>query len=180
MLEWLFVTIAVLAMLGVYLSWTAGRLDRRHARIAASLAVLDAELLRRSASVLDLATAGLLDPATAVVLADAASRARTAADGDRYQAESDLTAVLVAALGDPEDVAELRADPAAAAALDDLATACRRAAHARRFHNELVRGVVRLRRKALVRWLRLAGYAPMPEMVELDDTIPDGLAMFQR
>lgn len=41
--EWLFVTIAVLAALGVYLSWTAGRLDRRHARLEASRAVLDAE-----------------------------------------------------------------------------------------------------------------------------------------
>ncbi|SDU72930.1 hypothetical protein [Jiangella alkaliphila] len=175
--EWLFVTIAVLAALGVYLSWTAGRLDRRHARLAASLAVLDAELLRRSGSVLDLATAGLLDPATSVALADAASRARTASEGaERYQAESDLTAVLTAVLDDPADLEPLRSDPAAEAALDELGMACRRAAHARRFHNELVRGSIRLRRKALVRWLRLAGYAPMPQTVELDDTVPRGLA----
>ncbi|MBB5789030.1 hypothetical protein [Jiangella mangrovi] len=175
--EWLFVTIAVLAALGVYLSWTAGRLDRRHARLDASRAVLDAELLRRSGSVLDLATAGLLDPATSVALADAASRARTAAEGtERYQAESDLTAVLTAVLDDPDDLVGLRSDPAAEAALEELAMACRRAAHARRFHNELVRGAIRLRRKALVRWLRLAGYAPMPETVELDDTVPHGLA----
>lgn len=175
-MEWLFVAIAVLALFGVYLSWTAGRLDRRHARIEASGAVLDAELLRRSATVLDLATAGLLDPATSVVFADAASRARTAEGVERFQAESDLTAVLTAALGDPDDVDALREDAAAAAALDELAMACRRAAHARRFHNELVRGAVRLRRKALVRWLRLAGYAPMPETVELDDAVPPGLA----
>lgn len=175
-MEWLFVTIAVLAVLGVYLSWTAGRLDRRHARLDASRAVVDAEFLRRSGSVLDLASAGMLDPATSVILADAASRARIAADADRWQAESDLTAVLAAAMEDPEDIAALRADPAAAAALDELAMACRRAAHARRFHNEMVRSVIRLRRKSLVRWLRLAGYAPMPETVELDDTVPYGLA----
>lgn len=174
--EWVFVSIVVLAMLGVYLSWTAGRLDRRHARIAASRAVLDAELLRRSGSALDLARSGLLDPATSVLLADAASRARIADGAERDQAQSDLTAVLNAAMDDPDEVAELRSDPAADAALDELAMACRRAAHARRFHNELVRGAVRLRRKALVRWLRLAGRAPMPETVELDDTIPRGLA----
>lgn len=175
-MQWVLITIAVLAALGVYLSWTAGRLDRRHTRLDASRAVLDAEFLRRSGSVLDIATAGLLDPATSVVLADAASRARTADDTERYQAESDLTAVLVAAFDDPDDLVPLRDDPAAAAALDELAMACRRAAHARRFHNELVRGAIRLRRKALVRWLRLAGYAPMPETVELDDRVPPGLA----
>jgi hypothetical protein len=175
-MEWLISTVVLLAMLGVYLSWTAGRLDRRHARIDASWAMLDAEFLRRSGSVLDLATAGLLDPATSVVMADAASRARTTEGAERYQAESDLTAILTVALGDADDVAVLRRDPPAAVALDDLATACRRAALARRFHNELVRGALRLRRKALVRWLRLAGYAPMPETVELDDTVPRGLS----
>lgn len=174
-MQWLFVVIAVLAVLGVYLSWTAGRLDRRHTRIDGSRAVLDAEYLRRSGSVLDLASSGLLDPATSVILADAASRARTAGPADRDQAESDLTAVLTAVMDDLEVVADLRSTPDAAAALDELAMACQRAAHARRFHNELVRGAVRLRRKALVRWLRLAGYAPMPETVELDDRVPHGL-----
>ncbi|WP_298331541.1 hypothetical protein [Haloactinopolyspora sp.] len=174
-MEWLFIVIAVLVALGVYLSWTAGRLDRRHARIDKSRAVLEAEFLRRSGCVLDVASSGLLDPATSVILADAASRARTASGSERDQAESDLTAVLTAVFDDPDDVAELRSDPSAAAALDELAMACRRAAHARRFHNELVLGAVRLRRKVLVRWLRLAGYAPMPETVELDDRVPHGL-----
>ncbi len=172
-MQWLFVVVAVLACLGVYLSWTAGRLDRRHARIDASRAVLDAEFLRRSSCVLEISSTGLLDPSASVVLADAASRARTGADRD--QAESDLTAVLTAILDDPDDVSELRSVPEASAVLDELARACRRAAHARRFHNELVRGAIRLRRKALVRWLRLAGHAPMPETVELDDRIPHGL-----
>lgn len=166
---------AVLLLLGVYLSWTAGRLDRLHARVDASLAVLDAELLRRSASALELATAGLLDPATSVVIADAASRARVVADGARYQAESDLTAVLCAALDDPQDLAALRDEqPALAQPLDELGMACRRVAHARRFHNEMVRGAQRLRRKALVRWLRLAGHAPWPETVEFDVSVPRG------
>ncbi|WP_166350525.1 hypothetical protein [Phytoactinopolyspora limicola] len=170
---WIPVVVGVLFLLGVYLSWTAGRLDRLHARVDASRAVLDAELLRRSASALELATANLLDPATSVVVADAASRARTAGDNERYQAESDLTAVLTAALGEPEELAAWREDvPLLADALGELSLACRRAAHARRFHNEVVRAAQRLRRKVLVRWLRLAGHAPWPETAELDDTIP--------
>ncbi|NEE03206.1 hypothetical protein [Phytoactinopolyspora halotolerans] len=174
---WIPVVILVLLLLGVYLSWTAGRLDRLHARVDASRAVLDAELLRRSASALELATLGLLDPATSVVIADAASRARTVDDETRYQAESDLTAVLCAALDDPEDVAELKEEqPGLAEPLDELGLACRRAAHARRFHNEVVRAAQRLRRKVLVRWLHLAGYAPWPETVELDDTVPRGFS----
>ncbi|WP_129669675.1 hypothetical protein [Phytoactinopolyspora endophytica] len=172
---WIPVVVFVLLLLGVYLSWTAGRLDRLHARVDASRAVLDAELLRRSASALELATTGLLDPATSVVIADAASRARTVDDDGRYQAESDLTAVLCAALEDPEDVAGLRDEvPGLAQPLDELSLACRRAAHARRFHNEVVRGAQRLRRKLVVRWLHLAGYAPWPETAELDDTVPHG------
>lgn len=174
-MEWLIVAGAALLLLGVYLSWTAGRLDRMHARVDGSRAVLDAEFLRRSAAALELATAGLVDPATSVLLADAASRARTVDDDARDQAESDLTAVLVAAFGDPDDVAAQRAQPGADRALAELAAACRRAAHARRFHNSMARGAQRLRRKLLVRWLGLAGHAPWPETVELDDTVPAGL-----
>lgn len=174
-MTWIAIVVGLVVLLGVYLSWTAGRLDRLHARVDASLAVLDAELLRRSASALELATAGLLDPATSILIADAASRARVTGndDGDRFQAESDLTAVLTAGLDDPEAIAALREEePALAAPLDELGMACRRVAHARRFHNEMVRGAQRLRRKALVRWLRLAGRAPWPETVEFDDTVP--------
>lgn len=170
---WVPIVVGVLLILGVYLSWTAGRLDRMHARVDASLAVLDAELLRRSASALELATAGLLDPAMSVVIADAASRARTVGHEGRYQAESDLTAVLGAGLDDPADLAALNEElPELAQPLEELGMACRRAAHARRFHNEVVRGAQRLRGKLLVRWLRLAGHAPWPETVELDDTVP--------
>nr|WP_216843372.1 hypothetical protein [Phytoactinopolyspora alkaliphila] len=172
---WILIVVGALLLLGVYLSWTAGRLDRLHARVDASRAVLDAELLRRSASALELATAGLLDPATSVVVADAASRARTVNEESRYQAESDLTAVLCTGLDDPQDLAALREEiPGLGQPLDELGMACRRAAHARRFHNEMVRGAQRLRRKLLVRWLRLAGHAPWPETVELDDTVPRG------
>jgi len=166
---------AIAVLFGVYLSWTAGRIDRLHARVDAARAVLDAQLLRRSGAALDVASGGLLDPASAVLVADAATRARTLEGEDREQAESDLTAALSAALDDAEFVAQLRTEEGAEAALDELAAACRRVGHARRFHNDTVRSTRRLRSKVLVRWLRLAGRAPWPETVEFDDSVPPAL-----
>jgi hypothetical protein len=174
--EWIVPILVVLVLFGTYLSWTAGRVDRLHWRVKTSQAVLDAQLLRRSGAALDLAGAGLLDPASAVLVADAASRARTVEESGREQAESDLTEALGAALADPDYAGSLRSHPGADAALDELSAACRQAGHARRFHNDTVRAARRLRRKALVRWLGLAGRAPWPETVELDDEMPRGLA----
>jgi hypothetical protein len=174
-LKWIIMIAAIAVLFGVYLSWTAGRIDRLHARVDAARAVLDAQLLRRSGAALDVASGGLLDPASAVLVADAATRARTLEGEDREQAESDLTAALSAALDDAEFVAQLRTEEGAEAALDELAAACRRVGHARRFHNDTVRSTRRLRSKVLVRWLRLAGRAPWPETVEFDDSVPPAL-----
>ena len=50
------ILIVVAAILvGVYVSWRAGRLDRLHARVEAARAALDAALVRRSAVALELA-----------------------------------------------------------------------------------------------------------------------------
>jgi hypothetical protein len=174
--EWIILVVVMVLLLGLYLSWTAGRVDRLHWRVRTSHAVLDAQLLRRSGAALDLAGAGLLDPASAVLVADAASRARTIEESAREQAESELSEALGAALADPDYTRSLRSRPGADVALDELGAACRQAGHARRFHNDTVRAARRLRRKALVRWLGLAGHAPWPETVELDDEIPRGLA----
>lgn len=174
-MTWIIIVGALVLLLGVYLSWTAGRLDRLHARVEAARAVLDAQLLRRSGAALDVATGGRLDPASAILVADAATRARTIEAADREQAESDLTAALDAALGDADYIATLRAEEGARTALDELAAACRRVGHARRFHNDIVRAARRLRSKILVRWLRLHGNATWPETVEFDDSVPRGL-----
>jgi hypothetical protein len=174
--EWIVLILVIGMLLGTYLVWTAGRVDRLHWRVEASRAVLDARLLRRSGAALDLAGTGLLDPASAVLVADAASRARTVEEAGREQAESELTEALGAALADPEYTRSLRSRPGADATLDELTAACREAGHARRFHNDTVRAARRLRRKVLVRWLGLAGHASWPETVELDDEMPRGLA----
>ncbi len=56
-----------------------------------------------------------------------------------------------------------------------LASSWYRIQLARRFHNEAVAQAQRVRRKALVRLLRMAGHAPMPQTVEIDDGWPDAL-----
>lgn len=172
-LGWELGVVAVLLALGLawYLSWTAARLDRLHGRVEGARAALDAQLVRRASTALELATSGLLDPATGVLLADAAHRARDS-DGDaRELAESALTAALHAALPD-ESVRALRADPVGAELLAELGSSCHRVALARRFHNDAVRGTRVVRAKRTVRWLRLAGHAPLPASFEMDDSTP--------
>jgi hypothetical protein len=70
--------IAAALFVGVYVSWRAGRIDRLHARVDMARAALDATLLRRSSVALELATSGLLDPATGLLLANAVDGTRTA------------------------------------------------------------------------------------------------------
>ena len=65
-------------VLGLYLRGLAGRLDRLHVRVDAARDALDAQLVRRTAAALELAHAGLLDPATSVLLAEEAYGAQTA------------------------------------------------------------------------------------------------------
>lgn len=175
---WLGVVAILLALLlGMYLSSTAGRLDRLHRRIETSRLALDAQLLRRSSVAIELASSGIMDPAASLIVVEAAHEARTAVDGsdmDRAMAESDLTAALVAAL-DRDEVAELEQVGNGPAMLDELGGACRRVQLSRRFLNDAVRACRQLRRQRMVRWFRLAGHAPWPDSWEMDDTLPEGL-----
>lgn len=168
----------VLAAVGIgfYLSWTAGRLDRLHHRIETARFALDAQLVRRSSVALELATCGLLDPAAALLIGGAAHEARESLDAARQQAESDLSRALRAALDQPGQAEELRADRAGVVLLGELDAAAQRVVMARRFHNDAVRASRAVRRKRHVRYLRLAGHAPTPVSFECDDVPPDCLA----
>jgi hypothetical protein len=73
--------IAAALFIGVYVSWRAGRIDRLHARVETARAALDVTLLRRSSVALELATSGLLDPATSLLLAAAVHGTRTGGSG---------------------------------------------------------------------------------------------------
>jgi hypothetical protein len=159
----------------LWLTWTANRLDRMHHRIDVARGRLDAQLLRRSGVILELAATDVLDPASRIVLLDAAHRARSADEADLEQAESDLSQALRAVMGELDDLAALRRDPEVAPLLEELAQACARVELARRFHNDAVVTARALRSRRRVRWLRLAGHAAALRAVDLDDVPPSGL-----
>lgn len=173
---WWILGFLALALFALYLSITAGRLDRLHHRVETALASLDAQLLRRSAAVLDVASSGLVDPASSLVLADAAIAARNQPGDprDRVVEESAVSAALNLMLGSCDDVAALSATPRGAQLCDALSGSVHRTAMSRRFYNDAVRACKAVRSKRLVRLFRLAGSAPWPVTVEMDDSIPEG------
>jgi hypothetical protein len=162
----------------------------RRAMVSAEIA--SSELMDPVSSVLvadaawsALASAGGDSPAMVAVppdlaaLVDAAAPSGTVDDNvtERYasreEVESELSRTLRAALGAPRDADRMRALPAGPELLDELAGAWYRVQLARRFHNEAVTQARRVRRKTLVRALRIAGHAPMPETFEIDDSWPE-------
>jgi len=171
---------------------TASHLDRLHRRVSASRMALDAQLVRRAGAAMDLAKSGLLDAASAVVVADSAYDAldvesqvtapeqAMAMDGlsrEREIEESTLSVNLRHVLDAPgpggASVAQhLRNDRAGAHLLDALQATWFRAQIARRFHNEAVAQALHERRHWWVRALHLAGHAPLPQTVEFDDAMP--------
>lgn len=174
-MAWLLIAVVMLMVAGWYLSFAASRLDRLHHRVESSRAVLDGRLVERSAAAGELAASGLLDPASALLLSEAAHAAREAPPEQRELAESELTAAATAVLS-PEAVAEVEGTAAGSALLSAYAAACTRAALARRFHNDAVSQALRVRRKRVVRGFRLAGHAEPPTTVELDDVLPPPLS----
>ena len=186
-LTWSVVAVAVLLGVAWYLSYSAARLDRLHTRAEGALSALDAQLVRRAEATLELANSGAIDPASALMLAGAASESLEAHNdraleedflegqrfGEREGIESGLSEALQAALP-PEVVAQLRDghDSLGASALQRVEAAGVRVQLARRFHNDAVTDVQRVRRKGVVRLFRLAGHAELPRTVEFDDELP--------
>ncbi|ASR54629.1 hypothetical protein ACT17Q_07715 [Cellulomonas sp. CW35] len=212
------VVVVVLAVL-VWSVWVAAsRLDRLHRKVGASRSVVQAQLVRRATVAAELATSGLLDPVSSVLVGEAAWSALAADSAvarpdappellalllsdprssgeralssptegalatveelrdERGEVESELSATLRAVLDDPDEIAAMRAVPGGDELLDALSSAWYRAEIARRFHNEAVLQAQRVRRGRFVRLLRLAGHAPEPRTLELDDAWPEALA----
>jgi hypothetical protein len=158
----LVVVAAFVAAVGLWLLWTAGRLDRQHLRLEAARASLDAQLARRAALASEIASSEVLDPASSLLMLEAAGRTRSGPETgvDRWQAESELTAVLRESGLPSAEQAPIVAD---------LADSARRAAMARRIHNDLAVAALGLHDRRRVRWFRLAGHARRPDLVEFDD-----------
>ncbi|ACZ30684.1 hypothetical protein Xcel_1661 [Xylanimonas cellulosilytica DSM 15894] len=192
-MSWSEITLLVLVVVGVlgWLAWvSASRLDRLHRKVSASRIALDSQLVRRASAAADLATSGLLDPASSVLVADAAyavvdedgpvtepeqALAMATLSKDRERLESALSATLREAFDDDSEVAGLRSAEPGTTLVANLAASWYRAQLARRFHNEAVAQAQRARRHWYARWLHLAGRAPWPQTVELDDQMPAGL-----
>jgi hypothetical protein len=167
---------AALLLLAWYVTFSATRLDRLHARLEGARSALDAQLVRRASVSLQIAVSGRLDPASGLLLADAGHEAREAGEADREQAESDLTRALHAAFSEPGSLDAFEGDAAGRELLHELGAACLRVQLSRRFLNDVVRGARVVRRKLAVRFLRLAGHAEWPATAEFDDTPPETLA----
>ncbi|TWE12893.1 hypothetical protein [Rudaeicoccus suwonensis] len=188
-LGWVLLAIAAVALLAWYLSYTAARLDRLHSKVEGSAASLDAQIVRRAEVVLEVAHSGILDPASAILLADAAAASLDASDeaaihaevqehgvdARRAEIETALSQTLRATLS-AEALAELRdSDEDVPDAVDRLRSAGQRVEIARRFHNEAVRDVRKVRAMPQVRLFRLAGFTQLPQPVEFDDQLPEGV-----
>ena len=194
---WLLVAIvfAVIA-LGVVAGFAitrARRLDRLHQRILASRDSLSRLLLRR-ASEADLLTrsvglenSGLADAARAYIqdggdqlTTDGLDR-RTAAQrqGDRVEVAARLerASALSRAIRETltlEERARIASDSQASARLEALDATCYRIELTRNVHNVDVAGVRALRSARMVKLLRLAGHAPIPEPIDFDDDTRTG------
>ncbi len=176
---------AAVVALGWYLLFCARRLDRLHRRVEGAAVALDDQLLRRAQAALELSSTGVLDPASALLVAGAAATALEAGEDraaqlaldpfsvsrlealgeERGSAESDLSRALRATLDPLPDDHPARTDHL----LDQLGALGHRVALARRFHNDAASHAAALRRKRLVRWARLAGSAPHVRTVDFDD-----------
>jgi len=173
---WLIIVLVVLVMVlwGFYISWRASRLDRLHNRVEATRTALDLAMVRRSSAAYELASSGLLDPATSLLLADAVRRAKDAGQAERDLAESDLTRALRAAFGQPGFRKEIEASDGAAELVGEVDAAAQQVFIARKFYNDVASRTIDARRRPLARVFRLAGSANQPEFFEMDDALPDG------
>ena len=167
------IAVAVGGLTAMYLSWTAGRLDRLHNRTDAAWASLDAQLVRRAAISAEIAHVagerGTLTPAMRDRLAAAAQHALESNRDDRPALENTLGHSLRAAL-DARTVAPLGGDERLGPLLGSLDAAMTKVVLARRFHATAVEDTLALRRGRAVRWFRLAGSAPFPAYFDIDDT----------
>jgi hypothetical protein len=163
-----------------WLVWvSAQRLDRLHRRVASARVSLGHQLMARAVAALDVAHAGVLDPASAILVDEAARFALAAIEDDggpapgSGPAQSELSATVRTAVGSGQDVASL--GPEGAGLVADLGEAWYRVTLARRFYNEAVDQTRRRRRTWPVRYLHLAGRTPLPASFEMDDSWPGDL-----
>ena len=173
-----FIGLAVLAFLALYLRGIVGRLDRLHLRVEAAQEALNVQLLRRVSLVRELAESGSLDPASSLLLLDACQTTQRAEGDERPHAESVLSKSLRTVINEPEVIDAVCEINGGEDLLVQIAHSSERVVLARRFCNEAVRQTRDMRARGIVRALRLAGHAPLPQSFEIDDAPSAELARF--
>jgi len=153
---WVVGVVAAIVLVATYVTWTASRVDRLHARAASAARALDAHLVRRAA-----AAAVLAEETAAPDLYAAARAALDARPDEREASENDLTHMLRKISLEPDE---------------PVVAASRRVDLARQVHNDLVRDALGVRRRPFVRVLGLTRRHPSPAYFDVDDTTLDPLA----
>jgi hypothetical protein len=166
-------TSAVLISLVLVVAWAIlvsvtrlQRLHRLHRRSDAARSGLESALQRRAEAAQ--AVAGYLPEPIATPLREAAAECRAAGPPGIEASERDAAENL---LGRRLAVVDRNRLPAGVRA--ELADAEQLLMVARSVHNDAVRDTLVLRSRRLVRWLRLAGTAPLPTYFEIADAVPD-------
>jgi hypothetical protein len=157
---WVVGVVTAVVLVATYLTWTASRVDRLHAKATAAYATLDAHLVRRAVAAETLAEGAQLPE-----LMLSARVALNAEPGDREAAENDLTRHL-RDLVDPRDSSRVAVVTPVVA---PVVAASRRVALARQVHTDVVRDALAVRRGLLVRAFRLARKHPVPGYFDVDD-----------
>ena len=174
----------------------ARRLDRLHQRIIASRDALSRLLLRRASkaahcvrseaseagsadAMRDLARAYIHDGGDQLTTDGLDRRTTAGRQADRVEVAARLerASALSRAIRDtltPPVRESISADPLAAARLEALDATCYRIQLTRNVHNVDVAGVRALRSARMVKLLRLAGHAPIPEPIDFDDDTHTG------
>jgi hypothetical protein len=142
----------------------AGRLDRLHLKIDANRTSLQKALIIRANRAQTLARRYPQDNRAASELVEIAEECLAIDDANRasWFVESRLTAAIL----------RLSDQPAPAGTAHDwqrLIEASRKVLLARTFYNDTTRMCQNLRKRRIVRWLRLAGFASYPQPVNFDD-----------
>ncbi len=154
-----------------YLNFSATRLDRLHHRVETSWANLDGLLQRRAAIALELSRSDFADPASSLLLTDAAYEARDATISMRSQAESGLSGALHLLQSDLQVAMETNSKPAEMSLLSELSDLTEKIRVAIALHVDSVNSTRLVRQKLIFKIFRLAGRAPLPVTYEFEDDV---------
>lgn len=186
---WLVIAALVIVIAALVVAQQARRLDALNRTVAKSRRALEMALTARAHYAHDFATVGSLDMAGAILLTDSADTclregmqpiiddgldtlsnlhlAPSAGEApDRRQLESNLSRTLRLTV-DQLDKDEL--DDEARAFYDRLQQARLQVKMTRNFHNSHVAQVRRVRTNIVARLVPIAGHAPWPQTVDMDD-----------